>query len=220
MASHNIEQYMLQWLETATKGKVIVTFAFLTDRMQLHCKECHSELTVPRPKDSTDIDYGVQEFVKLHAHKVPTSDPMLSYMKPPGFGPGVILKNIQVPGKIDENPEKAQIIADQMKQYEAEMKAKLDSVALANKIKLLQMQDQAKAKQATEENKKKPETTEVKFPTEYYNKKTLETLKMQMFSYIPLGAGPVESHSEPPAPVPPPVKKDKPLRRPEGRKFR
>jgi hypothetical protein len=216
-----IEAYVTKWLETATQGKVIVTFAFLTNRMQFHCKECHEEFTCPKPKEPTEISYGAQEFVKLHAHHKPTGDMVQdgaghlnpfygvnpAFMKPPGFGPQIT--NVQVPGKgkIDDSPENAKIIANKMAEYEVEMKQKLNDVALANKIKILQMQDEAKAKQLAADQKK----------ANYYDKKALEALGMQLFQYKPLGVGPVENHADPP---PAPAKKDKPLRRPEGRKFR
>lgn len=63
-----VEAYMEQWLQTATKGNVRFTMAFLTDRMHLHCDKCHVGMTCPKPKDSTEIDYAIQEYVKLHAH--------------------------------------------------------------------------------------------------------------------------------------------------------
>ena len=64
-----IDAYMEQWLKTATKGNVRFTMAFLTNRMHLHCDVCHVGLTCPKPEDANTIDYAVQEYVKLHAHK-------------------------------------------------------------------------------------------------------------------------------------------------------
>ena len=59
--------YFNQLLETATKGNVTVVYAAHADRMQLHCKVCDQQLTAPWQM-GTEIDYSVQEFIKMHAH--------------------------------------------------------------------------------------------------------------------------------------------------------
>jgi len=64
-----IDAYMEQWLKTATKGNVRFTMAFLTNRMHLHCDVCNVGLSCEKPVDANTIDYAVQEYVKLHAHK-------------------------------------------------------------------------------------------------------------------------------------------------------
>lgn len=69
MASSNPQTYMTQWLATATNGTVTGEFSLMHQRMRLKCWKCHATLTVPEPTDSTTVDYGVQEFVKLHSHK-------------------------------------------------------------------------------------------------------------------------------------------------------
>ena len=64
-----IDAYMEQWLKTATKGNVHFTMAFLTNRMHLHCDVCNIGLTCEKPVNAQTIDFAVQEYVKLHAHK-------------------------------------------------------------------------------------------------------------------------------------------------------
>jgi len=66
--SSNPQTYMTQWLLTATKGTVTGEFSLRHNRMRLRCLKCGQTLTCPTPEGTT-IDYGVQEFVKLHAHK-------------------------------------------------------------------------------------------------------------------------------------------------------
>ena len=69
MAWPGIDVYMEQWLKTATKGNVRFAMAFLTNRMHLHCDVCNIGLTCEKPVDAQTIDFAVQEYVKLHAHK-------------------------------------------------------------------------------------------------------------------------------------------------------
>lgn len=59
--------YIDQLLLTATKENVIAEHALYTDRMCLFCKVCKAQLTVPEP-DGDSLDYGVQEFIKIHSH--------------------------------------------------------------------------------------------------------------------------------------------------------
>jgi hypothetical protein len=68
MSSSNPQTYMTQWLQTATNGTVHGEFSLMHNRMRLRCLKCGLTLTCPSPEGTT-IDYGVQEFVKLHAHK-------------------------------------------------------------------------------------------------------------------------------------------------------
>lgn len=67
--SDNIKTYLNQWVKTATDDKVSIDYAWFQPRMTLVCGECDQQLTAPLPKDSTTIDFSVQEFVKIHAHK-------------------------------------------------------------------------------------------------------------------------------------------------------
>lgn len=64
----NVREYIDQYVKTATKGKVVVEHSLFQNRMKLWCKECDQSLTVPHPKSADEVDYGMQEFIKLHAH--------------------------------------------------------------------------------------------------------------------------------------------------------
>lgn len=66
--AQTIESYMHQWLKTASGGRVKVIFATQTDRMTLYCDKCDQSLTAQIPATPYMSDFGVQQFVKLHAH--------------------------------------------------------------------------------------------------------------------------------------------------------
>jgi hypothetical protein len=70
MASEaNVQLYMEGLCKVATQGNVSVNFAWFANRMELFCNKCKQTLTAAKPEDTT-IDYAVQEFLKLHLHKV------------------------------------------------------------------------------------------------------------------------------------------------------
>ena len=64
----NRKLYLEQWVETATKGKVEIEWAWFAKRMMLACTVCKQTLTAPIPEDVNTLDYSVQEFVKIHSH--------------------------------------------------------------------------------------------------------------------------------------------------------
>ena len=70
-SASNLSAYYTHWLKVASKGNVTYTVAWATDRMMLHCGECDQTLVVSTPKDTTVVDYAVQEYVKLHRHESP-----------------------------------------------------------------------------------------------------------------------------------------------------
>jgi hypothetical protein len=115
----SVHAYLEQFVKIATKGKVRIEYALHVQRMRLECTVCGMTLTAAEPEGTT-VDYGVQEFVKLHAHtgghKDMATDPtqwpvgkaMTADFKPVtgGFGyvplppsANVLLKNIQMPGE-------------------------------------------------------------------------------------------------------------------------
>ena len=71
MSRATVSEYMTAWLKAATKGNVIhfadSAYCF-DDRLKLYCRVCKQQLDAPRPENSFTIDYGIQQFVKLHAH--------------------------------------------------------------------------------------------------------------------------------------------------------
>jgi hypothetical protein len=62
--------YINQWLLTATKGKVTAETSWFQDRLKFSCHDCGLTLTTSTDAVKADgtVDYGLQEFVKLHAH--------------------------------------------------------------------------------------------------------------------------------------------------------
>lgn len=150
-----IHQYITQWLDAATKGKVVAEFAAMVpDRVRLHCKECGLSLTANVPDPQT-IDFGIQEFVRLHAHngeygKVkPTGDmkwdngkivPLTADFKPVSIADGPT--NVQ--GKIDKKESSASAILEQVNKTSEEYAAKLLDENIAKKIQELQSGDVGK----------------------------------------------------------------------------
>jgi len=63
----SIHAYLEQYVKIATKGNVDIEWALHVARMRLGCKVCGLTLTAPEPK-GTEVDYGIQEFVKIHSH--------------------------------------------------------------------------------------------------------------------------------------------------------
>lgn len=240
----NIETYVVQWLKTATKGNVSVTFAFATDRMHLHCKVCHSEHICNQPKVSNEIDYSCQEFVKLHAHagghKTELSTELVqnldgTYTRTKRYTDGSYATDIcqwgdvapmsidfKKVGLVDEKLSMAGVIHDQMKKYEAELEEKFKSQAIANKIKVLQLGD----KEQAEKEKAKWDAYKEKLVDEsdvmmaqkahqFFTQQFKDVLTKQLFKPLPVGQeSSLENHPTPTS------KKDKPLKRVEGRRFR
>lgn len=159
----SIHAYLEQLLKTATKGNVTVEYALHVSRMRLACKVCDMQLTTREP-EGTELDYSVQEFIKIHAHVgghkdvkspegIPPTAVTLDFKPVGGFHPlpsnaKAILANIKSgSAMIDEKYKNAQTIQNQMEAYEKELAEKMSDVALANKIKILQMGDKAKAEE-------------------------------------------------------------------------
>ena len=71
---HTISAYVDQYVKTATDGNVQVTYVANVDRMMLGCKVCYQMLTCSLPPSDAEMDWAMQEFVKLHRHA--PSDPV------------------------------------------------------------------------------------------------------------------------------------------------
>ncbi len=63
----SVHAYLEQYIKTATKGNVEVTYALHVSRLRLNCKVCQEQLTAPDLVE-TEVSYSIQEFVKIHAH--------------------------------------------------------------------------------------------------------------------------------------------------------
>ena len=59
--------YLEQWLKTAGRGNLELEYATQEPRMRIHCN-CGATYTCPIPEDETNVDWGIQEFVRTHAH--------------------------------------------------------------------------------------------------------------------------------------------------------
>lgn len=138
------QSYIRQLLKTATKGNVTVEYALHVDRMKLMCSVCDSQLTTAEP-EGTNLDYGIQEFIKIHAHVGGHKDKPIYDPEATATPVTLDFKKVTSKGMIDEKYAMAQKIESQMQAYEKELAEKMSDVALANKIKILQMGDGPKA---------------------------------------------------------------------------
>lgn len=281
LAEAMVQSYMEAFCKTATNGNVTVNFAWFANRMELFCNKCKQTLTAAKPEDTT-VDYAVQEFVKLHLHKVHQeycqceqcvtiakakvpAKPVTLDFKPVAQQPftgveayqtametaltspaAVVMTNLQAPdpdgygltnlpkikeapqGNPDKDSAKSLYLASKLKDVQQEYAAKVNDVALANKIKLLQMssQDQAKvqalkqqaAKQAFEQQAKEVTASD----GVYYDKAEVAKLELQLYQFSTKPGLKIVQHQpyvapQPPAPAP---KKEKPLKQAVGRKIR
>ncbi len=233
MSSAYIHQYLL----TATKGNVVCYFAVLTNRAQFKCVVCEMTLTTNRP-NGTEIDYQIQEFVKIHAHVGGHKDPVCTCGGHLGMGVGhsglcplfappptpvtADFKKIPIGSGIhaDLKWEKSEQIANQLQKYDEEMNQK----NIAKKVAELQA-----APVGTEgviplqmTAIQEPPTTEqetVEYQTVEYQKLLnvlmIQELKAKAQAAIGAGSG---RHSDPP-PQPTGTRAKK-LKQPTGRKFR
>jgi len=138
--------YIDQWLKTATKGNVVSKAAWFQDRLQFRCTKCDMSLTTSTDAVKADgtVDYGLQEFVKIHSHVGGHNDPKHGE---PGHSfqqAGSIPMTADFK-KIDLKPEKEQAIKAKLDAYNTMMEKALDDKALALKIKQLQEGDKGKS---------------------------------------------------------------------------
>jgi hypothetical protein len=166
--SSNPEVYVTQWLETATKGRVYCVKAMFQNRLQFVCSTCDQSLTTTTDAVKSDgtVDYGLQEFVKIHAHEgghkdatiINTPTGQLKHVVDPNTGEMKLvpidyeLHKGGIPmtaifKKIDLKPEKEQQIKAKIDAYNQMMEKALDDKALAAKIAKLQSSDKEKAKE-------------------------------------------------------------------------
>jgi len=68
MLPPNVREYLEQLIRVATKGNVTFEEALFVNRLKFRCKKCDMTLTAPAPESATELDYSVQEFIKIHAH--------------------------------------------------------------------------------------------------------------------------------------------------------
>ena len=61
--------YIDQFLKTATSGYVVAEYALVEDRVRLCCLKCDQTLTCSYFKSPGELEWSVQEFIKLHVHR-------------------------------------------------------------------------------------------------------------------------------------------------------
>lgn len=120
----SVQVYMNKWLEEAG-GNVTAEFAWFQNRMKLTCKKCQAHLTVD-PPIGTEIDYGIQQFVKDHVHKKPDPRVIPNIVDPVAvtadFKPITKWKS-GVEGTKQEYIKKEMVIQQQLKAYKQELDA-------------------------------------------------------------------------------------------------
>jgi len=98
-----------KYLDTVSGGCVVAERSFIVDRIKLVCKKCEATRTLPGNtaayvKEGL-LDWGLQQWVKEHAHKEPTglptrTPPKFKYVpKLPSVGP------ITPPGGTESKPK-------------------------------------------------------------------------------------------------------------------
>jgi hypothetical protein len=138
MSQAAVQLYMTKWLKDSTGGKVVGEFSLFNSRMRLRCTECDLTLTAPEPTGTT-IDYGVQEFVKLHSHVGGHQTGVFSFTD---GKPVPLTCDFK---KIDVKPETAEKIVKVWKAFDQEYNAKFhDEKTFAAKIVQLQQTDKSK----------------------------------------------------------------------------
>jgi hypothetical protein len=131
--------YITKWLEVATGKNVTCQKARLQDRLMFGCMRCGQSLTTKTDAVKTDgtVDYSLQEFVKIHAHKGGHNDPV-DLEKSEGYGKVIPLTADFKTVKIDDKPEIAAKIKANMDAFNEQMAKTLDDKVLAAKIAKLQ----------------------------------------------------------------------------------
>jgi hypothetical protein len=155
--------FMQQWLQTATNGKVEVTYAWSQERMELRCHQCGAVYRCAVPESPSLIDFSLQAWVNKHSPmgvhdkeelKSPLAPiPMTADFKHPASWDAIPGKHpipVKPFGGIDESAAKAELIKAQMEKYKAEK----ETENLDQKIAFLQQTAKQKAalKVAEEQN--------------------------------------------------------------------
>lgn len=133
--------YLTQLCETATKGNVTVEESWLTLRLKFHCHKCFQTLTTKVPDSANEIDYQIQEFVKIHAH---TGGHVGVTKISTGIGKVLDYTGEVVPltadfKKLKSGPSEHDIIQKKLAEYDVELEKK------DVQIKILEIQAKAKA---------------------------------------------------------------------------
>lgn len=211
--SSDVQTYMRQWVQTATKGNVKVEFAWFQNRMEMRCKACHAIYRVDAPQEPTEIAWDIQKWVARHAPggihdkeeiALPTAPiPLTADFKK--MHPLPTASGGQT-GIVDLSSTKAEIIKAQMEKYKAEQEA-LD---LDKKIKWLKLNEEEKAKQKAQSDKDAKEQAMLNL---------LQIMQKMTSDSVPL-AKLLKPEKVSAAPIVPEPPKPKPVKIVSGRRFR
>ena len=111
MNSQAQQVYMDKFVDMASDGNVVTDYAFDVDRMRLWCKACNLTLIAPI-LDPPKVDFGVQEFVKLHLHKGGYSTTGTILCEVCGVAVAKAFCSTGRCGNCDEIPRPTQVTAD------------------------------------------------------------------------------------------------------------
>jgi hypothetical protein len=62
----NFSAYLDTYLKTASKGSILAEQSQTDNRWRVHCTKCKHTYTFNQGVDGTELDHGLQEFVKNH----------------------------------------------------------------------------------------------------------------------------------------------------------
>lgn len=100
----SISAYVDQYVKTATDGNVQVAYAASVDRMQLGCTVCYQTLTCPLPPSAAEMDWAMQEFVKLHRHVIDSPEGKIPSTKAGWIAPAPVTADFK-PVKAKSKPD-------------------------------------------------------------------------------------------------------------------
>lgn len=194
-------QYFRQLLKVATGSKVSMTESFADQKWIIGCNECGQQLHCEPMTDPTELDFGVQEFVKLHAHngnynppeaKSTTqwvaekfSDNLAKFAKPDVYAPAA---QAVFGGSTDKSSVKAGIISTASKQYALAAKQQLDENVLAKKIALLQATSEEEKLKLQAQHAKWEADQEKAADQAMVNAKAVELLKLAEWKKVQVEA--------------------------------
>lgn len=238
--SSNPGPYITQWLETATGKNVLCQKAMMQDRLMFMCTLCCQSLTTTTDAVKTDgtVDYGLQEFVKIHAHKGGHNDKSTGIWKgadvvpqkleeSPGYGK--VIPMTADFKKIDLKPEKETAIKQKLEAYNAMMDKAFEDKALWAKIAELQagkkpggyIESPAGGQEQIYDANGGPWNTDTDPDAEFAKLKAYENiLKIKELQSAIKDAKAKQIQHGGTTQTVTPAKKDKVLAQPTGRKFR
>lgn len=140
--SSDVGLYVTQWLQTATKGNVLCQKSLYQDRLLFICQRCGQKLTTTEGAIKSDgtVDRLVQTFVWSHAHTVGINPVGLDPLPTAVTADFKKIDSKQESDKIDLKPEEEQKIKANLDAYNQSIEKALNDKVLAAKIAELQQE--------------------------------------------------------------------------------